>query len=421
MTNDTNEPIKMLKAGALYFAIVIAFFIAIVSASLIMLAAHYRNSYLKEIRYSRLLNNLNSGIEYTLANTAAAEGTQGIDLFADELDSIELTKKKWGIFDLAVLKSFVLQDTVKRAFLIGIPPDSTTIYLSDEDRPLSVSGHTRITGNVELPKAGIRQSYAEGKPYDGGKELIFDGKTNNSTRTLKPLDEKLLKQLKAVFATKDQQLPSLHANELQVSFLDSTQQFQLPQIANLSNVKLKGNIILVSDSTVTISASAELDGIQVYAPLIKVEQGFKGNCQLFAIDSILVANNVEFKYPSVLGVLRTEKSVLQPQVVLGDNVKLDGVIFSYEEKRSALQTLVALGKDTRVQGEIYSTGLLKVEKGSKVNGKVSCNRFLMKTPLTLYENFLIDVTFNNKARSKYYLSSKLFKGQQQNQVLKWLN
>lgn len=411
----------MLKAGALYFAIVIAFFIAIVSASLIMLAAHYRNSYLKEIRYNRLLNNLNSGIEYTLANKDAMEGKQTLDLFGDELDSLELDKKDWGIFDLAILKSFVKQDTLKRAFLIGNLTDSTAIYLSDEDRPLSISGHTRITGNVELPKSGIRQSYAEGKPYDGGKELIFGGKTSNSTRMLKPLNEKLLERLKAVFANQAQKLPALQQNELRVSFLDSTQKFKLPQIANLADVNLEGNIILISDSLVTISATAQLNGIQVYAPLIKVEQGFKGNCQLFAVDSILVADNVEFKYPSVLGVMRTKRSVVQPQIVLGDHVNFDGIIFSHENERTALQTLIGLGKDTRVQGEIYSTGLLRVEKGSKINGKVSCNRFLMKTPLTLYENFLIDVAFNSKARSRYYLSSKLFKEQRTNRILKWLN
>ncbi|MEE1945909.1 polymer-forming cytoskeletal protein [Pedobacter sp. KR3-3] len=411
----------MLKAGALYFAIVIAFFIAIVSASLIMLAAHYRNSYLKEIRYTRLLNNLNSGVEYALANKDAAEGKQTLDLFGDELDSLELDRKNWGIFDLAILKSFVKQDTLKRAFLIGNLTDSTALYLSDEDRPLSISGHTRITGNVELPKSGIRQSYAEGKPYDGGKELIFAGKIGNSTRTLKALNEKLLERLKQVLANQDRKLPLLQQNELKVSFLDSTRKFQLPQIANLADVKLEGNIILVSDSLVTISATAQLNGIQVYAPLIKVEEGFKGNCQLFAIDSILVANNVEFKYPSVLGVMRTKKSVVQPQIVLGDHVNFDGIIFSHEKERTALQTLIGLGKDTRVQGEIYSTGLLRVEKGSKVNGKVSCNRFLMKTPLTLYENFLIDVAFNRKARSRYYLSAKLFNAQQPNQILKWLN
>ncbi len=411
----------MLKAGALYFAIVIAFFIAIVSASLIMLAAHYRNSYLKEIRYNRLLNNLNSGIEYTLANKDAMEGKQTLDLFGDELDSLELDKKDWGIFDLAILKSFVKQDTLKRAFLIGNLTDSTAIYLSDEDRPLSISGHTRITGNVELPKSGIRQSYAEGKPYDGGKELIFGGKTSNSTRMLKPLNEKLLERLKAVFANQAQKLPVLQQNELRVSFLDSTQKFKLPQIANLADVNLEGNIILISDSLVTISATAQLNGIQIYAPLIKVEQGFKGSCQLFAVDSILVADNVEFKYPSVLGVMRTKRSVVQPQIVLGDHVNFDGIIFSHENERTALQTLIGLGKDTRVQGEIYSTGLLRVEKGSKINGKVSCNRFLMKTPLTLYENFLIDVAFNSKARSRYYLSSKLFKEQRPNRILKWLN
>ncbi len=411
----------MLKAGALYFAIVIAFFIAIVSASLIMLAAHYRNSYLKEIRYTRLLNNLNSGMEYILATKTAAAGKQTLDLFGEELDSLELDRKSWGIFDLAILKSFVKQDTLKRAFLIGNLTDSTALYLSDEDRPLSISGHTRITGNVELPKSGIRQSYAEGKPYDGGKELIFGGKIGNSTRTLKSLDEKLLERLKQVLARQERNLPLLQQKEIKASFLDSTQKFQLPQIANLADVNLEGNIILISDSLVTISAAAQLNGIQIYAPLIKVEKGFKGSCQLFAVDSILVADNVEFKYPSVLGVIRTQRSVVQPQIVLGDHVDFDGIIFSHENERTTLQTLIALGKNTRVQGEIYSTGLLRVEKGSKVNGKVSCNRFLMKTPLTLYENFLIDVDFNRKARSRYYLSSKLFKEQQPNRVLKWLN
>ncbi|PIG98215.1 hypothetical protein CS542_06460 [Pedobacter sp. IW39] len=54
------------------------------------------------------------------------------------------------------------------------------LYLSDEDRPVSVSGKTLLIGNGMLPKAGIKQSYAEGKPYTGIKQLL-DGKLHQAT------------------------------------------------------------------------------------------------------------------------------------------------------------------------------------------------------------------------------------------------
>lgn len=410
-----------IKAGALYFSIVVALFIAIVSASLIMLAAHYRNSYLKEIRYNRLLNNLESGITYVLNEDNRTENIRQLDLYGDQLDSIELTKKSWGIFDLAILKTFVQQDTLKRTFLIGNETDSIALYLSDEDRPLSVSGQTKITGDVLLPKSGIRQSYAEGKPYAGGKQLIYNGKISNSKRTLPNLDEELLKKLKTNLENSNEKLSSFANKDLKVSFLDSTTYLKLPQYSILSDVSLKGNIVLYADSSITITSSAHLDNVQLYAPVIKVEEGFKGNCQLFARDSIVVANQAVFEYPSVLGVIRTDKSGTQPKIALGNQVRFNGIIFSYEDKRSALQTMISLGKNTKVKGEVYSTGLFKIEKESSVEGKVSCNRFIMQSPVTLYENFLIDVAFNRKARSEYYLSSPLFKAKKQNKVLKWLN
>jgi hypothetical protein len=107
---------------------------------------------------------------------------------------------------------------------------------------------------------------------------------------------------------------------------------------------------------------------------------------------------------------------------LGTNVVFEGIILSYEPKRSALQTLVGLGEKTVVKGEIYATGLIKLEKKIKVEGKVSCNRFIMQTPTTLYENFLVDVTINRKARSRVYLTSAIFTGVSGNKkILRWEN
>jgi hypothetical protein len=410
----------MLKAGALYFAIVIAFIIAVITASLIMLAAHYRNDYLKQMRFNQLLNNLNSGITYMLAQDNITINREKIDLFGNQTDSLTVERKIWGVYEVAIIQSFIAKDTLKKVFLIGTAPDSVVLYLTDEDRPLSMSGTTKLTGNAFLPKAGLKKAYAEGKPY-ANKELIYNGRTEFSKRTLKKLDTLMIDQLRSNLTANIDQLPLLAKDSLNASFSVPSQMFALPSIAKLQNITLKNNIILISDSVVHIAATALLDGIQIYAPVIKVESGFVGNCQLFASDSIIVSSKTVFNYPSVLGVISKKNDPGIPTIKLADEVNFNGIIFTYEEKRSPLQTIISLGKETKITGEIYSTGMIKLEKGVVINGKLSCNKFIMQTPSTLYENFLIDVTFNRKARSKYYLSSKLFERNSATNILKWLN
>jgi hypothetical protein len=410
----------MLKAGALYFAIVITFFIAIISASLIMLASHYRSTYLKEMRLTRLLNNLNAGVIYSLANENRAYGSKTIDLYTDQTDSLQVERKQWGLFDLVVLKAFIKQDTLKKVFLVGTETDSTVLYLSDEDRPLAISGNTKITGNAVLPKSGIRQAYVDSKPYNGS-QLVYDGKISNSERYLKSVDAEMLKQLVQNLKNKKNRIKFLGNKDLKFSFLDTVQNFNLPQKAVLANISLSGNMVLFADSSVTISATCTLNNIQIYAPYIKVEDGFKGNCQLFASDSISIGNRVIFNYPSVAGIIKNENLEYQPLLKLGTQAQFNGVLFTYEAKRSVVQTSINLGKDAKVTGEIYSSGFLQLERGTVITGKISCNRFVMKSPTTRYENFLIDAVFNRKTRSQYYLSTRFFEGNHENKVLKWLN
>lgn len=412
----------MLKAGALYFSIVVAFIIAMICASLIMLAAHYRGSYLKEMRMARLSRNMDSGIAYVLAeNENASDSVEGLDLFGDQTDSVLIAKKKWGIFTLVTVKSFVLSDTLKRGFLTGLETtnDALAVYLSDEDRPLSVSGDTRITGDVEVPKAGMRKSYVESRPYSGD-QLVY-GKIQDSKRTLGGLEKKWITEIEEKLDFDPSALSALTAGDEHVSFFAAAKEFDVSRLTKISN-NLSGQIMLYSDTTVRISAGAKLDNTVIYAKSIVIADGFKGNCQLFARDSIIVGNDVMLSYPSVLALISKEKTVDQAKITLGTNVVFEGIILSYEPKRSALQTLVGLGEKTVVKGEIYATGLIKLEKRIKVEGKVSCNRFIMQTPTTLYENFLVDVTLNRKARNRVYLTSAIFTGVLGNRkILRWEN
>lgn len=412
----------MLRAGALYFALISAFLIAVICASLVMVAAYYREAYLKELRAARLERNVGSMLDYTLArhNSFIEEKSMVVDLLGEGTDSVTLSTSQWGIFELSVISAFISKDTVKTSFLIGLDTrmDALSLYLSDEDRPVLVSGDTRVVGNAAVPKSGMRKSYVENRPYSGD-QLVY-GKVLESSRTLPALKEEMIRSLQKELDRDISKMELLPSQNLNVPFPGKKKVFALPPSAHISG-SLSGKITLYSDTTVLISREAKLDNVVVYAHSILLEEGFKGNCQLFARDSIIVGNKVVLHYPSVLGLVAREKTVDQSRIIVGKDTDISGTLFSYEPKRSPLQTMISFSQNTKVKGEVYATGLIKLAKGVEIKGKTSCNRFVMQTPTTLYENFLVDVKLNRRARDRHYLTSCLFAPKEGKKgILKWL-
>jgi len=412
----------MLKASTLYIVVIISLLIAMISASLLTIAFYYRLEVQKKTRLDHLLHNENSGREILLSEGFSDYDKDVVmDLFAEQKDSLVLRKELWGVYELGMVKAFELKDTLKRSFLIGNAfLDSNVLYLADEDRPLSISGTTALIGNAELPKSGLKQSYVDGKPYEG-KELI-KGKITESKRNVPPLNEKLIQQIERNFKPEKGLLFNVRDSMVN-SFFNAAQLYQLDlNQPMIEDTKLRGKIILVSDTVVTIAATAVLEDIQIYAPAIVVAPGFKGSCQLFARDSIIIGKDCTFNYPSFAGIFKPEAGKIQSKISIGEGVTFSGILMTYEKKRSDLQTMISLGAKSRVKGEVFATGYIKMEKGITVYGKVYAKRFIMQTPATLYENYLIDITLNRKLLSKYYLSSIVFKrGTPDKKVLKWLN
>ena len=412
----------MLKASALYIVIIIALVTAILSASLITTAYFYRTELQKSLRYDKLLNSIQSGTALLLSadyNEYAKDVS--IELNGAQPDSIILHKERWGIYDLASVKSYTLGDTVKKAFFIAEDsPDSVAVYVSDEDRPITVSGATQITGDAVLPKAGVKQAYVDGKPY-AGKKLVY-GRIRTSQRNLPALDkgrlaylERLLNDSTGNMLKLNDSIANSFFNPVQVIRISSSQAF-------LQKVNLRGKIIVFCDTTLTLSNTVNLKDILVIAPSVIVEDGFNGSCQIFARDSVIAGKNTVFNYPSCIGIIRSSSTGIQPKITLGRGSKFSGALFNWESSRSNLQTLISLGKSAFVSGEIYVSGFIKMEKPVTIHGKVSCNRFIVQTPATLYENYLIDITINRSLRNKYYLSSALFAGSKTDRkILKWLN
>lgn len=410
----------MLKAAALYMVIVVSILVAVISVSLLTIGFYYRLGFQKKLRLEKLQSNISSGTVLLLSKDyVVSDSTRTVDLYGEQKDSLQLSKKRWGVFQLNTAKAFEQTDTLRISFLTGCSfEDQSVLYLADEDRPLSLSGSTQLTGNAEIPKSGLKQAYVDGKGYEG-KELL-KGKSKDSNRELPAVDQALTDSLIAMFGREGKELPAL--DSVGNSFFNQVQVYHLKGGKEKLEKTIQGHIILICDTILSIGAGAKLKDVQVYAQAILLEDGFKGSCQLFARDSIIAGKRCELNYPSFAGVFKAEKASIQPKIRLGEDSRFSGMLFSYEKGRTELQTLISLGKDCLIKGQIYAAGYIKLDKPVTVQGKLYARRFIMQTPATLYENYLIDIILNRKSLSPYYLSTLLLKeNQTDQQILKWLN
>ncbi|MGJ1447713.1 hypothetical protein ACR79S_21180 [Sphingobacterium spiritivorum] len=400
----------MLKAAALHLAIVISLIITLILGSMLYLAFFFRDQTARFNRYDLLQQELEAGI--TIMQTLDFPYTAKDSILHSVLysgDSISVSKQQWGLFDIGYVRSYIQKDTLQKTFMMGIPlQDSLVLYVADEDRPISVSGKTSIIGNVQLPKAGIQPAYVDGKYYSGHKDIV-QGKKKDSERQLPKLQQKRLNHILELYGLlENEDLPSIPSGNLRESFYQPAAQYRSMEALSLTADSISGHVILVVDSTLHISANSTIHDAIIVARSISIEKGFKGSAQFFALDSIIVEDEVNLQFPTVLGIVKSPKEDLQPLIRIGKKCHIEGTVFYYEDKRSPVPAVVSVGKESIISGDMLVYGMLQYEKPVQFIGTTYCYRFLVRTPASIYENFLIDLTLDRKKLSPYHLRSFLW-------------
>jgi hypothetical protein len=419
----------MLKASALYMVIIIALVIGILCSSLIVTAYFYRLQYQKTFRYEQLQNNVASAVNILLGSTDTSYAApKTFSLFDRDADSVSIQKIFWGTIDIGVAKAMIQQDTLYKTFAIANTIDSSkwgAVYLDDNSRPLSLSGNTSIVGDAYLSPAGVDQAYVNNQAYTGDKRLIT-GVKHNSEKTLPPLNIGRLQKLQQLIQQNRKNDPGLpNTDSISNSFLLPTKIINLGKtVSTLKHIKLAGNIILVSDTALTLDSTVQLNNVIIIAQSITVNSGFHGACQLFAHDTIGVQQRCQFDYPSTLAIARFDPaSILKKseKISLYNNVVFNGCIFTYEQQASTLPPLIHIGQKTIVKGLVYSQGYVEFQDKAEIDGSVFTDRFLYQTSFTRYENYLVNTTLNEKLLSPYYLTSALFPvATKKKKILQWL-
>jgi cytoskeletal protein CcmA (bactofilin family) len=418
----------MIRASALLYSLFISLLLISLSSALIALYCINSVNTAFWNEKEKTERNAASGIILlqNSKNILSLNQTKTIDLFGDTNDSVTLTRKNWGAFEIHVSNAFSHHHRFSQIALSGngLEEDSTmALYLADREKPLSLCGKTEIKGTCFLPQTGVKRAYIEGQNFIG-TDLIM-GKVFPSSQLVLNANEHLLPLIVGLFnrvAKENDSVINVDAVGLRSSsrsFYESTVFCHSTVPMRIGAYKFSGNIILASDREIRISPDAFLQDVIVCAPKVIIEKGFEGCLQVFAYDSVIVEEKVKLNYPSVIGLARQQKSCQNTAIWIREGAEIEGTVFADQEARDTKnQIKILIDKGVFIKGFVHSSGWIDL-KGS-VFGSVACTKFILSTPSSVYENHLLNAVIDRTKLSKYFVASSLIKDGENKKTVKWL-
>jgi hypothetical protein len=414
----------------LIYCIGIMFIITLICSALLMYSYYNRLQIQEIIKKEKMILNLNSGINLLIGNPEFLKINEktSISLYNGDYDSVDLKKDKWGIFDIISAKVKWNRFHYTKSALIGnyLPNDEkVALYLVEQNQPLSVCGNTRIKGKVYLPKLGIKSTFIEGKSYTGDKLIFSNQEKSSSVLPMQIQDINLLtnqvlrKKYTDPLNTQIAFIGNRINNTMDVSFNEITKVFFGYKELQLKNCSFSGNIVFVSDSIIKVKNNCILEDVLLIAPSIIIESGFNGSFQSFASDSILIGDNCKLKYPSVIAISNTLVDNINPCIFIGKQTSVNGIILNYMEKsNNQKEPYINIASKTLITGEIYCNG--SVEHRGIVKGSICCNKFILQTPTSFYDNHLLDAVVDPNLMPVNFVGINFVSQIQKQGVVKWL-
>ena len=335
---------KKLKAGALYYAILVSFIVALLSGFLILNIWYHHYHTLMLIQNIKLDRNNRSALIIAIESPDLLNINQSklIDLYSnnDNNNKIILTKKLWGGY--YILKAETEWRNIKNSLMELCGSDikngeSMALYLTDNDRYLSVSGNTILKGNCYLPKTGIRRSDIEGLGFSGDE--LVNGEIKISDTNLPSIEPLFIESNKFYLSNNKFQLDSVLTfqnfkitDSLYNSFNNKTVLIYSNNWIYLSNNIIKGNIKIVSTKGIKIDKNSKINDVIFYAPKIVIEANFSGQVQLFAKDSIIINEGAKLLFPSFVAILNHD--IKNPIIDIHKKSSIAGDILLYSPENS---------------------------------------------------------------------------------------
>jgi hypothetical protein len=408
------------RAHALFVTAIVSVVISILCLMMVLLFYHRLRAETSYDAGVKLRRDLQSAINLVLADTVmiVRERYDSADLFGKNGDSVFIKRGYWGLCAVACITVVENGRRAGKSFFYGARQDSFSggcLYLTDRKSPLSLSGEAKLVGDAYLSKAGIRPVFVDGKSF--AYTEMLNGSVKQSLDSLPVVDRRIIGGLGG-FSGKGREETGI-PDTLEAPFSDTMVVLYRRGPIALSVGRLKGHILIVSDTAIRVGRNCQLQNVILAAPEIKFESGFSGTVQAVATDSIIVDNGCGFSYPSSLAVIKKEGSNGQPRVIIGDFCRVNGTIVTDAPKKDENKTYIEIGRNSTITGLVYCAGYLSLK--GKVRGAVLTDYFIYRSGASIYINYLVDAEIDRRELSGFYVAPRLFANGKGNKIMQWTN
>lgn len=348
----------MIRASAISYAIVFALFIGLLASSVFFIFSTQKRIEISHTGQEHLLLDSYQGIQLGLQKVEVNDSLQFIHLSGDT--SI-IRKSLWGSYFLVTSKTFKNQRSVTRSALIGSEFEESipSLVIRNGSDGLRICGETFIEGTTYLPNKRVELSYIGGKNYSNPK-LIY-GNVEDVKELKLPLSKAFENVSVSNFIGKMIPKP-FEWKDTTVSFLTEGIYYQSLEAIQLRS-KFQGKIIIQSFDSLVVYQEAQLTNVILIAPKIYIKQGFAGNLQAYASESIVLEDSVTLSYPSTL--ILNEQTASQDykphSILLGTNSSvLGGILMTTQQYDFRKQPKLTIQKNAVVAGIVFNCGITEI-------------------------------------------------------------
>ena len=301
-----------LKGGALYYVIFLVFVVSILSSLFILHRGIKLLQMREEIRYFERLDDLDSALALYFSDPDRFQraDTAHLVLFGDTTRSVFIQREPHGLLDIITIRAPYRNKDLSKCLLAGRSPfsgDSTVLHVPDRGQALFASGATVINGIAQLPVKGMQRASIEGRPLQ--RDRVIDGRITSSEAALPELAPSIMEKLKAAcelesHTSTGSNILELYEASVANPFGEELRWYGTAENYQLSGIDAHGRMGFFSEGTIHIRKDAVLKGVLVAARNILVEDGFQGEVQLFARDSLVIGKECLLEFPSTACIYR---------------------------------------------------------------------------------------------------------------------
>ena len=412
-----------LKSGVLQLTLGIGIIIGVLCMAMIMVVYYAKLFFLQHSVNDNLASNATSGIHYLMAEgkNFPYNKTRTLDLFHEEIDTVELTRRRWGLFDLVTTRSIRGNHEVVKSALLAAETDTITqscLYIPNSNALIYMVGTALLRGNAYLPGRGLTPGSIKNNNFKSDR-LIY-GKMKKSNEHLPFMDTLYIHALQEILNGRDsmyhlKDIPE-NENRKHFSFDDLQPNYYYSSSSLHIDDSLSGNLIIHSATKVTITSTARLNDVIVMAPEIEILPGFNGRLQCIATEYIDVGEGSKLLYPSALVLAGKEMDSL---IVVRSGAVVEGyAIIAGYNAYTGNAGLFKIEKDAVFHGIGYINCAAEIE--GEVWGHLSIQSFNASEGTADYPNHFMDGTIDRTKCSVYMPAALLWGNSGKRIIAKWL-